>query len=174
MLANKSALGTLTIYDDGQIFYFITENIFEVYNKTTGTTSLTTDYKAFVGRDKIKFHYVHAADDTTRIDPSSSNIIDTYVLTRSYDNTFRQYLDGTLATKPLPPSSDALFTNYGGDINKIKSLSDELVYHPVKYRVLFGTRAETNLQAKFKVVKNPDIVLNDNDIKSRIISLINQ
>ena len=174
VLANKSALGTLTVYNDGQIFYFITENIFEVYNKTTGTTSLTTDYKAFVGRDKIKFHYVHAADDTTRIDPSSSNIIDTYVLTRSYDNTFRQYLDGTLATKPLPPSSDALFTSYGGDINKIKSLSDEIVYHPVKYRVLFGTRAETNLQAKFKVVKNPDIVLNDNDIKSRVISLINQ
>ena len=67
-----------------------------------------------------------------------------------------------------------MFTNYGGDINKIKSLSDEIVYHPVKYRVLFGTRAETNLQAKFKVVKNPDIVLNDNDIKSRVISLINQ
>ena len=30
------------------------------------------------------------------------------------------------------------------------------------------------MQATFKVVKNPDIVLNDNDIKSRIISAINE
>ena len=30
------------------------------------------------------------------------------------------------------------------------------------------------MQAKFKIVKNAGIVLNDNDIKSRAISLINQ
>ena len=30
------------------------------------------------------------------------------------------------------------------------------------------------MQATFKVVKNPDLVLNDNDIKSRIIAAINQ
>ena len=30
------------------------------------------------------------------------------------------------------------------------------------------------MQAKFKIVKNAGIVLNDNDIKSRVISLINQ
>ena len=76
--------------------------------------------------------------------------------------------------RPLPASSDSLFTSYGGDLSKIKSLSDEIVYHPVKYRVLFGSKAESMLQSKFKIVKNPDIVLNDNDIKSRVISLINQ
>ena len=30
------------------------------------------------------------------------------------------------------------------------------------------------MQAIFKVVKNPDLVLNDNDIKSRIIAAVNQ
>ena len=40
--------------------------------------------------------------------------------------------------------------------------------------MLFGTKADADLQATFKVVKNPDIVLNDNDIKSRIVSAINQ
>ena len=67
-----------------------------------------------------------------------------------------------------------MYTSYGEDLAKIKSLSDELVFHPVKYRVLFGNKAESTLQAKFKIVKNAGLVLNDNDIKSRVISLINQ
>ena len=67
-----------------------------------------------------------------------------------------------------------MFTSYSTNINKIKSLTDEVVYHPVKYRILFGSKAESSLQAKFKVVKNPDVVLNDNDVKSRIIGFINQ
>ena len=40
--------------------------------------------------------------------------------------------------------------------------------------MLFGDKAELDLQAKFKIVKNPDLVLNDNDIKSRVISSINK
>ena len=43
----------------------------------------------------------------------------------------------------------------------------------MKYKVLFGSNAETNLQATFKVVKNPDQVVNDADIKSRVIEAIN-
>ena len=35
---------------------------------------------------------------------------------------------------------------------KIKSLSDEIIYHPVKYKVLFGSKADTDLQGTFKVV----------------------
>jgi len=66
-----------------------------------------------------------------------------------------------------------LFRTYGTDINKIKSISDEIVYHPVKYKVLFGNKAETSLQATIKIVKNPDQVVNNNDIKSRVINAIN-
>jgi len=139
-----------------------------------GTLTLITDYKAHIGRDKLKFQYVHAADDNTRIDPSSSNIIDTYLLTRTYDTSYRKYLDGTTITKPLTPSSDSLFQSYGAEINKIKSLSDEVIYHPVKYKVLFGANATLDLQSSFKIVKNPELVLNDNDIKSRVISAINE
>ena len=96
------------------------------------------------------------------------------MLTRSYDNNFRQYLDGTIANKPLSPSSDSLFLNYGANLNTIKSLSDEIIYHPVKYKILFGTKADAEFQADFKIVKNPDIVINDNEVKSRVISAINE
>jgi len=34
------------------------EQIFEVYNKTTGKTSITSDYKAYLGREKIKFQFL--------------------------------------------------------------------------------------------------------------------
>jgi hypothetical protein len=49
-----------------------------------------------------------------------------------------------------------------------------VIYHPVKYKVLFGSKANEDLQATFKAVKNPNQVLNDNDIKTRIIGLVNQ
>ena len=117
---------------------------------------------------------MHTADDDARIDPSSTNINDCYLLTKTYDTAFRQYLNGVTATLPLPPSSDNLFNSYGGEINKIKSISDEVIYHPVKYKVLFGTKAESNMQATFKIVKNPEQVVNDNDIKSKVITAINQ
>jgi hypothetical protein len=174
VLQSNDTVGPLSQYLNGQVFYFVDTNTFSVYNTALGALSLTTDYKAHIGRDKLKFQYIHAADDNSRIDPSASNIIDTYILTRSYDTSYRQYLDGTLATKPLAPSSDSLFLSYGSEIGKIKSLSDEIIFHPVKYKVLFGGKANLDLQAKFKIVKNPDLVLNDNDIKSRVISAINQ
>ena len=49
-----------------------------------------------------------------------------------------------------------------------------MVYHSAKYRVLFGNTAEENLQATFKIVKNPDLVIDNNQIKSNFVSKINQ
>ena len=40
--------------------------------------------------------------------------------------------------------------------------------------MLFGENAEENLQATFKVVKNTENVINDNDIKVRVIQAINR
>lgn len=170
----EGQLQPLSCYNDGQVFYFEDTNLFKVLDGRTLTLSITGDYKAFVGRDKLKFQYVHTADSNNRIDPSASNVMDTYLLTRGYDREYRLFLDGQLSTRPLPPSSDQLFRSFGQKLNQIKSISDEVIYHPVKYKVLFGPKANEDLQATFKAVKNPDQVLNDNDIKTRIISLVNQ
>ena len=171
---SKGEVGALSAYDNGSLFYYVDEDIFEILDSETVTLTITTDYKAQVGRDELKFHYIHAADQDNRIDPSASNIVDSYLLTRGYDNQFRLWLDGSRSTKPLPPSSDDLFIGYGSDLNKIKSLSDEIIYHPVKYKVLFGDKAEEDLQARFKIVKNPDLVLNDNELKSNVIGAVNR
>ena len=161
-------------YPDNSVFYQIDKNIFKVYNTVTEKLELTIVYRAYQGRDKIIFQYEHAADESSRIDPSSSNIIDVYMLTKQYDTLYRQYLQGATTTRPLAPSSDSLFVNYGQEINKIKSISDEVIYHPVKYKVLFGTEATDDLKAMFKIVKNPDRVVNENELKANVIAAINQ
>jgi hypothetical protein len=47
------------------------------------------------------------------------------MLTKTYDVLYRRWLAGEVTTKPLPPSSDALYTNFSTDINKVKSISDD-------------------------------------------------
>jgi len=174
ILSSKSDRQPLSEYEDGQLFYYIDEDIFERLDSSTYTFTIETNYKARIGRDNIKFQYTHAADQNNRIDPSASNIIDTYLLTRSYDTQYRSWLDGTISSKPLPPSSDNLYISYATELNKIKSLSDEIIYHPVKYKALFGGQAEADLQARFKAVKNPNLVINDNQLKSDIINAVNR
>lgn len=161
-------------YNDGQYFYFVDTNVVKKLNKVTATFTTTLDYKVYVGRDNLKFQYTHSADYESRIDPGASNIIDIFVLTKSYDTTFRQWLSGASIEKPLPPSSDELYNTLAPSLNLIKSVSDETVYHPVSYKVLFGSTADKELQASFKVTKTPGRVVSDNDIKARVIVAINE
>jgi len=159
---------------DGQVFYFVDFDLFKVLNKSENNMTVTDEYRAYVGRSGLKFHYLHVADSEYRIDPSSSNILDTYILTRDYDSEVRKYINGAVTNFPLPPSSDELYRSYGNEISKIKSISDEVVFHPVTYKLLFGEKADPRLQVNFKIVKNKDIAINNNEIKENIINLINQ
>ena len=156
------------------IYYVIANDAFLKIDSTNRTRTQVFNYKAYEGRSGLKFQYAHASDENARIDPSSSNIMDTYLLTKTYDTNYRQYLAGTLETEPLPQSSDQLYRNYGTDINKIKSISDEVIYHPVKFKVLFGKKAKPGLQATMKVVKNSARVVNDQDIKTQVIEATNR
>lgn len=162
-------------YPDGQLIYFydIDEDVIKRVNRTTNTLDLDRTYKANIGRRDLKFQYIHNASVDRRIDPSTSNIIDLFMLTRSYDEAYRTWLAGGLAQEPEAPTTDSLRTTFGSNLTSIKSISDEIIYHPVKYKVLFGANAEPKLQAFFKVVKNPNQAINDNDLKVRVISAIN-
>ena len=172
--ATQSSIGPLSQYVDGQYFYFADTGVVKQLNSTKSLLVPTLDYKVYVGRDNLKFQYIHRADYESRIDPGASNIMDIYVLTKSYDTLFRQWLDGSTTIKPLPPSSAELYNLIAPKLNLIKSISDEIVYHPVTYKLLFGATATIDLQASFKVTKSVNSVVSDNDIKSRAITAINQ
>ncbi len=164
-----------TTYTDGQLFYFYSEDedVIKTYSSTTNTLTTSTDYLARKGRSAINFQYKHHAGQETRIDPSVSNIVDVYLLERTYDNLYRIWLQDE-GTKPSVSTSDQLRINYSGALNPLKSLSDQIIYHPVKYKILFGTNAEEELQATFKVVKNPKTNISDAIIKTRVIAAINE
>ena len=180
VIKQQSDFTSFTTWPDGAAiangdlvyFYDSTEDRIMSVNTSSNILELQSKYTASVGRKNLKFQYIHNASDNRRIDPSSSNIIDIFLLTRSYDTAFRTYLAGG-STEPVAPSTDQLRTNYGSTLDSIKSISDEIIYHPVKYKVLFGSKADQKLQATFKVVKNPTQSINDNDLKVRIISAVN-
>ena len=164
-----------TLYTDGQLFYFYdsAEDVIKKYSSTNNTLTTTTDYTAKKGRSSIEFQYKHHAGQETRIDPSVSNIVDVYLLERTYDNRYRIWLqDG--GSKPDVSTADQLRINYSGTLNPLKSLSDQIIYHPVKYKILFGSNADEQLQATFKVVKNPKTNVSDAVIKTRVIAAINE
>lgn len=157
----------------GQYYYFPATNTVKK-SLATGALTVSLDYKVYRGRDKLKFQYKHNANYDSRIDPGASNIIDVYILTKSYDTLFRQWVNGSISYKPLPPSSDELYNTVAPTLNLIKSISDEIIYHPVNYKVLFGSDAAPELQATFKITKTPGQVISDNDVKSQVISAINE
>jgi hypothetical protein len=174
ILSTESAMASWLTYPDGQYFYFVDIKVVKQLDLITGTLNPTLDYKIFVGRDNLRFQYTHGADYDSRIDPGASNIIDVYVLTNSYDRQFRQWLNGANVSQPLPPSSGEINSLLSSNLNLIKATSDEIVYHPVKYRLLFGPNAETNLQAYFNVIKNASSTVSDSNITARILTAINQ
>jgi hypothetical protein len=174
ILNTQGNVGALTQYKDGQYFYFTDKQVVKKYNAATSTLNPTLDYKVYVGRDNLKFQYTHNADYNSRIDPGASNIMDIFILTTAYDTQFRQWLSGANISKPMPPSSNELNSLLGSDLNLIKSISDEIIYHPVSYILLFGSQADLNLQATFNVVRNPSSTASDNDIIARIITAFNR
>jgi hypothetical protein len=174
ILASETNLNSLISYTDGQYFYFTNTDVVKKLNLTTAKLIASLDYKVYKGRGGIKFQYVHSADYETRIDPSLSNIIDVHVLTKTYDTEFRQWLLGSRTFEPLPPSSDALYTILAPSLNLIKSISDEIIYHPVNYKILFGSKASTDLQAIFKITKNSAQPTSDNEVKARVVVSINE
>lgn len=175
VISQREGETDINAYSDGQLIYFYDqdEDRIKKVDKSTNTFILQPQYRAKIGRRDIKFQYIHNASIDRRIDPSASNIIDVYLLTRAYDTDFRNYLAG-VRTEPEVPTSDSLRIAFGSSLNAIKSISDEIIYHPVKYKVLFGTEAVPKLQAQFKVVKNPNKTINDNDLKVRIINAIDE
>jgi hypothetical protein len=173
--ANESDISLPGTYTNGQLFYFYadSENVIKQYNSTTITLTTTTDYIARRGRSSIDFQYRHNAGQNTRIDPSVSNIIDIYLLERNYDNLFRTWLQEG-GTKPVPSTSDQMRISYSSSLNRIKGLSDQIIYHPVKYKVLFGAQANEEHQATFKVVKNASTNVSNAVIRTRAIQSINE
>lgn len=123
------------------------------------------------GRTQFNFAWFHSAERFNLIDPSQSNIIDIFVIPRGYYVELLDWLNGELTVHPEPPTSLDLRTTYGYLLDS-KMISDTVVLHPGLFKLLFGSKADPGLQATFKVIRPTTGNLTDNQVKTRIVGVV--
>lgn len=124
------------------------------------------------GDQALDFMWQHFTPYANIIDPSVTNIHDAYVMTRGYYDNVINYVRGISTTAPNPPTPLELRNSYGYLLES-KMLSDTVVLHPGKLRLMFGGLAEPQLRAQFKVVRAQSATLTNERIKEEILNVIN-
>jgi hypothetical protein len=165
---------------NGQIFYATTDKLFyelviAVVNGVLNRTLVPrTDFISRVGRQSLYFQYRHNSPLTNIIDPGITNIIDMYIVNQEYYTAYQNYIKDTTGTvpEPSPPTISELTTAYSG-LNDYKMVSDNIVLNSVVFKPLFGAKADPTLRAIIKVVPAPKTTASNSEIKSQVISNIN-
>ena len=178
LYATKIALNAVrNNFPTGSLFYCVGDDAFYQIQNINGVATVvdvSTNYLNYYGRQNLIFEYQHNAENTRRIDPAATNLIDTYILTRSYDESYRNYvLDNTnTVQKPVDLDSVTLNNSYS-NLFTYKMISDEMILNAGVYKLLFGAKAVSTLRANFQVIKSPSTTLSDTEIKSRVVDAIN-
>lgn len=166
-------------YPVGQIYYaWQTGKFYKSLSDTTvlNIVNLTevTNFIVAIGRQGLYFQYKHISDKTTRIDPGTSNIIDMYLVTQSYYTQYQNWIRDTTGkvAKPLEPTMNELVQEYG-KVNDYKMLSDSVILNSVRFKPLFGNKADPKLQATIKVIKSSATTASDSEIRSAVLGEIN-
>lgn len=139
------------------------------YRDVSGEYTIKTN-----ARTGINFHWKHYAPDDNRIDPSRTNLIDAYVLTNSYQSEVDIWIkNGAQGDMPKPPTSTELQEIFKSVEEKIV-ISDSIIWHSAQFLPLFGDSADADYRADFKVVKLSNSTLSDDEIRQKVINLINE
>ena len=136
--------------------------------------AITSDgkYARKYGRDDLDFLWLHFTPSDNLIDPSTSNIIDIYVLTSGYYSQVQEYVNGLLPIEPTPPSPLELRNSYS-KLLKNKMISDTVIMHSGNVKFIFGAAAVPELRVKFRVVVAPGAKLTGDQIRARVLNTIN-
>lgn len=128
-------------------------------------------WKRNQGRNELNFLWTHFTPKQYLVDPAPSNIIDTFIITKSYYVALKRWLSDPLANRPSDPTPLDLRTSYGYLLDN-KMISDTVILHPGRVKLLFGPRAPAPLQCVFSVIRSEGRTLSDNQIKTRIVDVI--
>jgi hypothetical protein len=139
------------------------------------STATPGDFVANHGLDKLYFQWKHFAPIDQRIDPAVSNIIDIFVLQRDFYSLMLIWRTNGCDPErlPVPPTETSLAIAFS-QLEQFKMFSDHIVWRPVKFKLLFGTSADPNLQLTFKVVPLIGTLVSDGEIKSRLLAAVYQ
>jgi hypothetical protein len=168
------------VIDASHIFLSLVDDNFDnrpdnplVFTDIVGDSTAIVDGIERADKSNLRFEWRHVAADREIVDPSYTNIIDVYVLDKTYDTDYRNWLMTNVGEEPIAPSSDSLATNFTG-IEKQKIISDTILYKPVKYKTLFGPTAHSSLRATFNVVKVKGSNIVDSEIRANVVKAINE
>lgn len=128
-------------------------------------------WKRHEGRAGLNFAWFHRTPRYNLIDPSPTNIIDSFIITKGYYTSLKRWLENPRATKPVEPTPLDLRTSYGYLLDN-RMISDTVVLHPGKIKLLFGSKAHSSLRAVFRVVRSENSILTDNQIKTTMVTVI--
>lgn len=173
----EDILEVKTEFSAGQSFYAYEEAKFYELQVTGEIRDVVerTDFIARTGRGDLQFQYRHNSPETRRINPGVSNIIDIYVVTSAYNDSYTRYINDTTGkvAEPSPPTTDQLMTEYEG-LQNYRMVSDNIIMNSVKFKPLFGSKADPALQAFIKVIPLPGTTIGSSEIKSKVIAAINE
>ena len=121
------------------------------------------------------FRWDHYADLDKRIDPSTSNIIDMYVLSADYVRKVNEWIanDFIPTTPPTAPNNFEL-AKIMNSIEPKGAMADHIAYIPVQFKYLFGSYAKVENQAIFKVIKRLGVGYTDSEIKTAVSTKVNE
>jgi hypothetical protein len=75
-------------------------------------------------------------------------------------------------SEPTLPTADSLELDYS-TLSDYKAISDSLVFSPAQFKPLFGSKADSTLQARFKIVPSASSNVSDYELKTSVIAAIN-
>lgn len=125
------------------------------------------------GVEGINFAWFHRTPRYHLVDPAASNIIDMYLITRGYARNIRLWLNGQLTQRPEAPTPFQLRSDYQ-ELLENKMISDTVVLHPGKIKVVFGPKADSELRAKIKIIRSQDRSLSNTQIKTAIVGAVRE
>lgn len=123
------------------------------------------------GRAGFNFAWFHNTPFYYLTDPASTNIIDMFIVTKGYYDSIRRWLADASLPQPTPPKPVDLRNSYNYLLEN-KMISDTVVMHPGNFKLLFGSRAIPQLRGTFKVIRNENATITDNQIKANIVSIV--
>lgn len=134
----------------------------------------TSLWKRAQGRGELNFMWHHYTPRYHLVDPAPTNINDMFILTKGYFNSLRRWLEDPIRyTKPADVTPLDLRTTYGYLLDN-KMVSDDVILHPGRVKLLFGKNAIPSLQGTFRVIRSSDRTLTDNQIKNMIVTTVRE
>ncbi len=165
----------LSSFPEGKIFYLPqdTNGIFQ--ESVSGRLVVRPDFTVQKGRQDLQFHYKHNSAETKRINPGTTNIIDTFIVTNAYHTAYLNYIQDTTNTvaEPAIPTISELTTAYQS-LDDFKMLSDSLILNSAVFKPLFGAKASAELRADITIVRQHNSLASDSEIKSNVIDVTNE